>query len=52
MLFPTSKQIIRLVRSFVTYNPLNSTYLAVLSDADKDKLDILNYIKGKTGIYM
>jgi len=29
-----------------------STDLAVFSDADKDKLDILKYIKGKAGIYM
>jgi hypothetical protein len=26
--------------------------LVVYSNADKDKLDILNYIKGKAGIYM
>jgi len=26
--------------------------LAIFSDADKDKLDILKYIKGKSGIYM
>lgn len=30
----------------------DSLGLAVFSDADKDKLDILNYIKGKVGIYM
>lgn len=29
-----------------------SSGLAVFSDADKDKLDILKYIKGKSGIYM
>jgi len=26
--------------------------LAVFSDADKDKLDILKYVKGKTGVYL
>lgn len=26
--------------------------LAVFFDADKDKLNILNYVKGKSGIYM
>jgi hypothetical protein len=26
--------------------------LAIFFDADKDKLDILKYIKGKSGIYM
>lgn len=30
----------------------NSTGLTVFDDADKDKLNILNYIKGKSGIYM
>lgn len=30
----------------------DSLGLAVFSDADKDKLDILNYVKGKAGIYM
>ena len=26
--------------------------LALFSDADKDKLDILKYVKGKAGIYL
>jgi len=26
--------------------------LAVFSDADKDKLDILKYVKGKAGVYL
>lgn len=26
--------------------------LRVFSDADKDKLDVLNYTKGKAGVYM
>lgn len=26
--------------------------LVVFSNADKDKLEILNYVKGKSGIYM
>jgi hypothetical protein len=30
----------------------NSTGLTVFDDADKDKINILNYIKGKSGIYM
>lgn len=30
----------------------NPSRLAVFSDADKDKLKILEYVKGKTGIYM
>ena len=30
----------------------DSSALVVFSDADKEKLDILNYIKGKSGIYM
>lgn len=30
----------------------SSSDLVVFSDGDKDKLDILNYIKGKSGIYM
>ena len=30
----------------------SSSGLAIFSDADKDKLDILKYIKGKSGIYM
>ena len=30
----------------------NSTGFTVFNDADKDKLNILNYIKGKSGIYM
>jgi excinuclease UvrABC nuclease subunit len=30
----------------------DSLGLAVFSDADTDKLDILNYVKGKAGIYM
>jgi hypothetical protein len=30
----------------------DSSDLVVFSDADKDKLDILNYVKGKAGIYM
>ncbi len=30
----------------------DSSGLAVFSDADKDKLNIFNYVKGKSGIYM
>ena len=30
----------------------SSSDFMVFSNADKDKLAILNYIKGKTGIYM
>lgn len=30
----------------------DSTGLPVFYDADKDKLNILKYIKGKSGIYM
>jgi hypothetical protein len=30
----------------------SSSDLVVFLDADKDKLDILNHIKGKSGIYM
>lgn len=30
----------------------SSSGLAIFSDADQDKLDILEYIKGKSGIYM
>lgn len=30
----------------------DSSVLAVFSDADKDKLSILNHVKGKSGIYM
>lgn len=30
----------------------SSSDLIVFLDADKDKLGILNYIKGKSGIYM
>ncbi len=42
------------IRSYSTSSnsstdPLDKT---VFSDADQDKLDILNYVKGKTGIYM
>jgi hypothetical protein len=44
------------VRSFSTLknngSSTDSSGLAVFSNADKDKLDILNYIKGKSGIYM
>jgi len=30
----------------------DSSGLVVFSDADKDKLNILKYVKGKSGIYM
>jgi len=30
----------------------DSSGLTVFSDADKDKLSILSYVKGKSGIYM
>ena len=41
------------VRAFSTSkNDDSSSDLIVFSDADKDKLNILNYIKGKSGIYM
>ena len=30
----------------------DSSDLAVFSDADKDKLNILKFVKGKSGIYM
>jgi len=41
------------VRTYSTSKSVDfSTDLAVFSDADKDKLDILKYIKGKAGIYM
>jgi len=30
----------------------DSSGLAVFSDADKDKLNILKYVKGKSGIYL
>jgi hypothetical protein len=41
------------VRAFSTSKSESSPPdLVVFSDADKDKLDILKYIKGKSGIYM
>jgi hypothetical protein len=45
------------VRAFSTSNSdssssKDSSGLAVFSDADKDKLSILSYVKGKSGIYM
>jgi hypothetical protein len=47
------------VRSFSTSKTLlnkdsstDSLGLVIFSDADKDKLDILNFVKGKSGIYM
>jgi hypothetical protein len=45
------------VRAFSTSNSdgsssTDSSDLAFFLDADKDKLDILNYVKGKSGIYM
>lgn len=41
------------VRMFSTSkSDATSSGLAVFSDADKDKLDILKYIKGKSGVYM
>jgi len=43
------------VRSFSTSFPeirSENSGLAIFSDADKDKLDILKFIKGKSGIYM
>jgi len=47
------------VRAFSTYSirrnyssTTNSTSLVIFNDADKDKLDILKFIKGKAGIYM
>ena len=30
----------------------DSSNVTVFSDADKDKLDVLKYVKGKSGIYM
>jgi len=40
------------VRAFSSKSDNSSFDLMVFSDADKDKLDILKYIKGKSGIYM
>jgi len=41
------------VRAFSTSKSDDSfSDFVVFSDADKDKLDILKYIKGKSGIYM
>jgi GIY-YIG catalytic domain/NUMOD1 domain len=42
------------IRSYSTSNnsSLDSLGKVIFFDADKDKLDILNYVKGKTGIYM
>ncbi|RYE14172.1 MAG: hypothetical protein EOP34_07195 [Rickettsiales bacterium] len=45
------------VRAFSTSKSVSSSSkeysgLAVFSDADKDKLSILSYVKGKSGIYM
>lgn len=41
------------VRGFSTSkSDSSSSGLVVFSDADKDKLNILKYIKGKSGIYM
>jgi hypothetical protein len=42
------------IRKYSTSNNSSINYLgiAVFSDADKDKLNILNYVKGKAGIYM
>ena len=45
------------VRAFSTkksddLSSTDSSNLTVFSDADKDKLDILKYVKGKSGIYM
>jgi hypothetical protein len=46
------------VRSFSTSKnngsstSTDSLSLVVFSNADKDKLDILDYVKGKSGIYM
>ena len=34
------------------FSSTDSSDLVVFLDADKDKLDILNYVKGKSGIYM
>ena len=39
------------VRLFSTNNEDSKDFM-VFSNADKDKLDILKYIKGKAGIYM
>lgn len=40
--------------SYSTSSNNSSDFLdkAVFFDVDKDKLDILNYVKGKSGIYM
>jgi hypothetical protein len=38
--------------AFSTLRSDGSSGFAVFSDADKDKLNILKYIKGKSGIYM
>lgn len=42
------------IRSYSTSRNSSTDYSGkvVFFDADKDKLDILNYVKGKTGIYM
>lgn len=40
------------VRLFSTNKTDDSSVFMVFSNADKDKLTILNYIKGKAGIYM
>jgi hypothetical protein len=42
------------IRSYSTSSNSSTDYSGkvVFFDADKDKLDILNYVKGKTGIYM
>lgn len=42
------------IRSYSTSSNSSTDFTGkvVFSDADKDKLDILNYVKGKTGIYM
>jgi len=45
------------VRAFSTsknddLSSTDSSNLTVFSDADKDKLEILKYVKGKSGIYM
>lgn len=53
--FSCSRQIA--VRAFSTSikngsSSIDSSGLAVFEDADKDKLDILNYVKGKSGIYL
>jgi hypothetical protein len=42
------------IRVYSTSSNSSTDYLdlTVFTDADKNKLDIFNYVKGKAGIYM